>query len=155
MTSECEPIPVALPVGPQRSVEAGFWEGLKAGELRLQHCERCDLWIWPATWVCSSCFQFDPPWRRVEPAGRVYSWTTTRHLFPDAQEFTGRTPYTVLLVELPAAGGRRLLGILAGECDERPVAIGESVRAWIQPASPLTGGWPVLRWRRSERDGPS
>ena len=136
-------IPVALPIGPQEPVEVPFWEGLRAGELRMQHCGGCDLWIWAPSWICPSCHAFDPPWRAVEPRGVVYSWTETFHAFPASQEFRDALPYVTALVELPHAGGRRLLGIVTGD---GPVRVGTPVTAWVQPAGDLTGGWPVLRW---------
>jgi uncharacterized protein len=138
-----EDVPVALPVGPQEPVEEPFWAGLRANEVRLQHCPDCDRWIWEPSWVCPQCYRFDPPWQAIDPVGEVYSWTTTRHAFPASLEFSDALPYTTALVTLTNAGGRRLLGIITGGATVR---IGTPVRAWIQPASELTGGWPVLRW---------
>jgi uncharacterized OB-fold protein len=144
-------VPVALPVGPQESVEEPFWRGLLDGKVLLQHCDACDRWIWAPSWVCPSCFRFDPPWRPVDPTGFVYSYTTTHHVFPASEEFKGSLPYTTALVELPHAGGRRLLGIVVGGAT---VKIGSPVRAWIQPAGDLTGGWAILRWTAvGEADG--
>lgn len=142
-----EPIPVALPVGPQDPVEEPYWQGLLEGELRIQQCAACDRWIWAPSYICPQCHTFDPVWRPVRPEGVVYSWTTTNHVFPASREFDGHTPYTIALVALPEAGGRRLLGIVA---DDGPVRAGTPVRAWIQPASELTGGWAVLRWVHAE-----
>jgi uncharacterized OB-fold protein len=143
MSTSRDPLPVVLPVGPQEPVEIPFWEGLQAGELRLQHCQACDWWIWAPSWICPKCHSFDPPWRAVRPHGIVYSWTTTFHAFPASQEFRDAVPYTTALVELPDGGGRRLLGIVTGR---RPVRTGVAVAAWVQPPSELTGDWPVLRW---------
>ena len=50
-----------------------------------------------------------------------------------------------MLAELPAAGGRRLLGVLR-DGDGDGVRVGQAVRGEIDPA-PDPGGWPVLRWR--------
>lgn len=141
--------PVAVPVGPQEPVEAPFWEGLNEGEIRLQHCDNCDRWIWSPSWVCPQCHSFDPPWRSIEPVGVVYSWIETLHAFPASLEFSSSLPYTTALVELPAAGGRRLLGIVSGS---RPVEIGTRVRGWIQPGDDQTGGWAVLRWTTDLED---
>jgi uncharacterized protein len=146
-TRQFESMPVALPVGPQEPVEAPHWEGLKAGELRIQHCPTCDRWIWSPSWICPQCHQFDPPWEAVDPVGEVYTWTTTYHVFPASPEFDGHLPYTTAFVSIPAAGGRRLFGMVVGD---HSVKVGTQVRAWIQPASALTGGWPVLRWVKDE-----
>jgi uncharacterized OB-fold protein len=136
-------MPVALPVGPQEPVEQPHWDGLKNGELRIQQCENCGTWIWSPSWVCPRCHQLDPVWRSVEMAGTVYSWTRTHHAFPASREFADALPYVTALVEIPAAGNRRLFGIVVGGGDVR---IGAPVRGWIQPGSELTGGWAVLRW---------
>ena len=134
--------PVAMPVGPQTPVEAPFWEGLQAEELRMQHCLACGTWIWAPSWICPTCHSFDPAWEAVEPAGVVYSWIETYHVFPASREFGDYVPYLTALIELPHAGGRRLLGIVT----DGEVRIGSPVRGWIQPASEMTGDWPVLRW---------
>ncbi|GAA4474961.1 hypothetical protein GCM10023094_11510 [Rhodococcus olei] len=139
--------PAALPLGPQVPVDEPFWMGLLEGELRIQHCKECDRWIWGPSWVCQDCHAFDPPWEAVEPVGTVYSWTTTHHAFPASREFAESVPYTTALVELPHAGGRRILGIVT---NTRDVRIGQHVRGWIQPAGESTGGWPVLRWIAEE-----
>lgn len=138
-----QPIPAALPLGPQEPVDEPFWEGLRAGELRIQHCAACDRWIWGPSWICPQCHGFDPEWKSVEPIGTVYSWTTTHHAFPASQEFKDAVPYTTALIELPHAGNRRILGIVS---DTQEVTIGQRVRGWFQPASELTDGWPILRW---------
>jgi uncharacterized OB-fold protein len=142
-----ESMPVALPIGPQEPVEAPYWEGLKAGEIRIQHCTKCDLWIWSPSWICPQCHGFDPTWEAVDPVGEVYTWATTHHVFPAATEFEGHVPFTTAFVSILSAGGRRLFGLIVGD---QSVRIGTRVRAWIQPASELTGGWPALRWYKDE-----
>jgi uncharacterized OB-fold protein len=139
-------LPVALPIGPEGDVDLPYWEGLRQGLLRLQCCADCGQWIWAPSWVCPACHAFDPPWRDVEPKGIVHSWTRTRQAFPASQEFKDHVPYTIVLVELSGAGLRRVLGLGVG-FDEHP-RIGEQVHGVVQPASELTGGWPVMRWRR-------
>ena len=51
-----------------------------------------------------------------------------------------------VLAELPAAGGRRLLGVLRDGDGAARVRVGQAVRGEIDPA-PDPGGRPVLRWR--------
>lgn len=121
-----------------------YWEGLRAGELRLQRCGECGLWIWGPRWMCGQCQAFDPEWVAVEPLGRVFSWSRTWHSFiPD---LAGDLPFVTVLVELPHAGGRRVLGLLA-EDGNTPIAIGDPVSGLIQHAA--DSPWPVLRWRRA------
>lgn len=79
-------------------------------------------------------------WKPVSMTGIVHSLTWVRHPFTPAM--AGRTPFANLLVELPQAGGARLMGVLEGPGDA--LAIG----------SPLIGevmtdadNHPLLRWR--------
>ena len=119
------------------------WEGLRSGEVRVQRCARCGHWIWAPQPICPRCHSFDLTWPAVEPNGTVYSWTRTWQ--PFTPELSGHLPFVVVLAELPAAGGRRLLGVLR-DADGADVRIGQPVRGEIDPAS-SPGAWPVLRWR--------
>ncbi|MGQ0626140.1 MAG: Zn-ribbon domain-containing OB-fold protein [Sporichthyaceae bacterium] len=119
-------------------VDAPYWDGLRAGELRLQHCAACGRWIWGAQPMCPACHTFDPLWEAVEPAGVVFSWTRTHNRFHPSVE----VPYLSVIVELPQAGGRRVLGLYAGQGD--PV-IGAQVHGEFEPAPDETC-WPLLRW---------
>ena len=124
-------------------LDAPHWEGLQVGEVRLQRCTRCGSWIWAPQPLCPRCHSFDLAWLAVEPAGAVYSWTRTWQ--PFTSELSGHVPFVVVLAELPAAGGRRLLGVLRdGDCAD--VRVGAPVRGEVDPP-PTPGGWPVLRWR--------
>lgn len=118
--------------------DEGHWDGLRAGELRLQRCGACAEWIWVAQPLCPSCHTFDPEWIAVEPTGVVYAWTRTHKAFHP----TAPVPYTTVLVELPQAGGKRVLGLYLGDGD--PV-IGSRVRGEIEPA-PDENSWPLMRW---------
>ncbi|MBS9372053.1 Zn-ribbon domain-containing OB-fold protein [Rhodococcus sp. B50] len=121
-----------------------YWEGLRAGELRLQRCGGCGLWIWGPRWMCGQCRTFDPAWVAVEPVGRVYSWSRTWH--PFVPDLVDDLPYVTVLVELPHAGSRRVLGLLAEDGDT-DITIGDAVTGIIQ--QPTDAPWPVLRWRRT------
>lgn len=123
-------------------VDAPHWQGLRAGRLLLQRCVACAEWIWAPRPICPACHCFDLGWEPVEPAGTVYSWTRTWQSF--APETAGHLPYTAVLVELPAAGGRRVLGVL-DEADGVTPAIGDRVHGIIQQP-PGDGQLPLLRW---------
>lgn len=138
-----------LPWGPSADgLDLPYWEGLRAGELRLQHCSPCDRWIWGPQPICSSCHGFDLEWRPVEPVGIVYTWS--RSHYPFISELGEQIPYVTVLVELPAAGSRRVLGILTADHSDQ-VHIGDPVTGWFD----TTGDpqWPLLRWRRTEDAG--
>ena len=63
-------------------------------------------------------------------------------------ESTGHLPYVVVLVELPGAGGRRVVGVLA-HADGVTPQIGDAVRGEIEQP-PDDGHWPLLRWHLDE-----
>lgn len=118
------------PWGPSEDgLDLPYWEGLEAGELRLQRCGSCATWIWGPQWICGKCHTFDPEWQAVTPHGTVYSWS--RSFYPFMTEFADRSPYVTVLVELPGADGRRVLGMLT-ENDE--VRIGDTVTGRFERA---------------------
>jgi uncharacterized OB-fold protein len=124
-------------------LDAPHWEGLRQGELRMQHCARCDRWTWTPRPICPGCHNTELEWPVVDPVGTIFSWTRTWQ--PFSPEVAGHLPYVVVAVELPGAGNRRLLGVLQ-DGDGADVRIGATVKGEIeQPGSPE--GYPVLRWR--------
>ncbi|UYP18674.1 zinc ribbon domain-containing protein [Rhodococcus sp. Z13] len=136
--------PATEPWGPAPDgLDLPHWEGLVEGELRLQRCNACRAWIWGPQAICGSCHGFDIGWEKVEPAGTVYSWH--RSWYPYMDEYAGRLPYVTVLVELPGADGRRVLGLLVDDIDEDP-RIGDEVVGAIE----LDEGarWPLVRWCR-------
>lgn len=141
--------PVMPSAGPSESgLDSQHWEGLRAGEVRVQQCDDCSTWIWAPKPLCPACHSFRTSFRAVEPEGRLYSWTRTWQ--PFSPDFAGHLPFVIALVELPRAGGRRLLGVLM-DSDGGPLRIGAAVRAVIEPA-PQPGGWPVLRWQHVDQE---
>jgi uncharacterized OB-fold protein len=122
--------------------DAGFWSALEAGQFRLPRCPGCERWMWPADWRCASCGTFGLDWTEVALEGVVYSWTKT--WYPFVPERTDDLPYVVVLVELPAAGGSRLLGILTG--DESALARGAPLTGHIEPPDDRTFGLPSVTW---------
>ena len=96
--------------------------------------------------MCADCHRFGPDWVEVEAVGTVFSWTRTWQRF--SAEFADAVPYITVLVELPHAGGRRVLGILVGD-DSLDPQIGAPVVGRIQAPSDLTSNMPILRWERA------
>jgi uncharacterized OB-fold protein len=82
-------------------------------------------------------------WKRIDANGTVYSWCRTHYPFSTA--YADLVPYVNVLVELPAAGGRRVLGLLIG--DQDGLKIGAAVSPVIEQASARTRGLPALRWQ--------
>ncbi len=136
------PIPVAEPDG----LSAPFWDGLLAGRLMIQQCARCATWQHAPEWICHRCHAFDPPFREREPRGRIFSWERVWH--PSHPSLAGHGPYLVVLVELPDAGGVRLLGNLLGD-PMQDVAIGAAVDGVFEPHADASPPYGLLHWRLS------
>ncbi|MDN5913579.1 MAG: zinc ribbon domain-containing protein [Pseudonocardia sp.] len=130
--------PVPLPSG----IDRPFHEGLAAHRLVLQHCT-CGTWQWPPEVVCHRCRGFDPGWAEVEPAGFLYTWTRVWH--PAHEALRAAVPYVVAVVEMPAAGGIRLVGnLLLPDVATADITTGTAVRGVFadQP-----GGYALLQWQ--------
>lgn len=121
--------------------EAEYWDGLFAGELRLQRCGKCRKWHWPAVFRCADCGSWDHVWEAVSLHGTIYSWTRTWHPFGGLEALD--KPFVIAVVQLNGGGGARLAGIMN---DAGDVRIGQSVQGSIS-STPFAGGdIPAIRW---------
>jgi len=116
-----EPAECLLPVVDDPDT-GGFFAAAADGTLAILHCATCGAVLHMPRAFCQTCGGFDTQWRAVAPRGTVYSYTVVTHqvhpLFP--------APYTIVLVELDALPGVRLVGHLDG----RPqITIGQPVHA--------------------------
>lgn len=137
-------MPAAGAIAPSEDgLDQPFWDGLAAGDLKIQKCVSCGAWVWAPQWRCPYCGGWEMRWDAVQPEGVIYSWTRTWH--PFAPELASVVPYVVALVELPQAGGARLMGTIVGPSDQ--IRIGALVSGEIQPPNDLTSGLAVMRWR--------
>jgi uncharacterized OB-fold protein len=117
---------------PRRTEEnAPFLDGLKAGEIRLQHCGGCGRCRYPAARYCPSCLSDRVEWRRASGAGRLYSYIVVHQLYDRA--FKDDLPYNVAVVELDE--GPRIVTNIVG-CANEDLRIGMAVRAEFVPATP-------------------
>ena len=123
--------------------DAPYWRALVDGRLVMQHCGECGRWAWPAVCRCGDCGAWNPPWEEIAFEGRLFSWAATYHPFGGTEGIG--VPYTSVLVELPQAGGRRLLGLLEG--DEAGLKLNASMRG--RPSETAFGDEkiPSIRWR--------
>lgn len=150
MSRALEDLPVIGAISPRRDgLDAPFWAALNAGEFRMQRCCACRAWWWAPVWRCGDCGSFDLEWEETEARGVVYSWMRTHQAF--SPEMAAIVPYVNVIVSLPEAGDRRLIGLLVGP--EDGLAIGAAVTGVIQPASPRTSHQAVLRWRLEPAKG--
>ena len=98
------------PIPPIFKVNAGFWEGSKIGELRLNHCRACDHIWFPPTNSCPNCLSADVDWKAVSGRGKVWSWIWMHQRYGWA--FDEELPY--LLVQVNLEEGPTLVSTLIG-----------------------------------------
>lgn len=108
-----------------------FWDGVQAGELRLQVCQDCGSWIYYARGLCPRCHGDDLAWQRASGEGVVYSFTVSRR--PAGPAFAADVPYVVALVDL--AEGPRMLSNIVDVAPE-DVAVGDPVTVDFREMSP-------------------
>lgn len=140
-------LPPGLPAPlDEEGVNAPFWQGLAQGVLRVQRCAACGTWQFGGEWLCHRCHAFDPAWVEVAPRGRIFSWERVWHpVHPALKE---RGPYLVVLVELPHAGGVRMLGNLLGDAMQA-VPIGAEVVGVFEHHRDNEPPYSLLQWRRA------
>ena len=112
MSDAAKPLPT-----PDRDSER-FWQGVAAGELRLQHCDDCGAWRWPAPEICGRCHTFDSNWAAVSGTGRIVSWVTTHQVFSPA--YRDAVPYDVVQVALDEQDDIQMIGNLVGGAKPAP-----------------------------------
>lgn len=111
---------VARILPPDNTVSRPYWEGCRAGELRLQQCTGCERFQFYPRIVCSHCGADDLQWQAVSGAGTIASFTVVRRGLSAAYE----APYVVALVDL-AEGVRMMSGVV--DCDPGQVRVGAAV----------------------------
>jgi len=76
-----------------------YWEGVRAGELRLPRCRECDrLFFYPRAF-CPRCGSRDLAWETVDRGGTIASYVVVERPLPGIAE---EVPYIVAIVELDA-----------------------------------------------------
>jgi uncharacterized OB-fold protein len=133
------------PIRPAISQDtAYFWDGARAGELRIQRCGQCGLLRHPPGPMCPECGATKPTYLVSEGRGEVYSYTVHHHPPLPGKEL----PLVVALVELDE--GVRVLGELP-DVDPGEVHVGMAVEVGFEEVDddlalpfwkPLTGGRP-------------
>ena len=124
-------------------LDAPYWEALKDGKLVIQCCQTCSTWLWPPKARCAECGTWDPQWVQTQMEGKLYSWAKSWYAFAGAEGL--EKPYVTVLVELPAAGRRRLMGLFEG--DEGVLKLGAPLvgrRDWTQLSDHQAA---CIRWR--------
>lgn len=121
------------------SLNAPFWEGARAGELRLPHCAATNRAFWPPSPVSPYSENAAVEWRSVAPRGIVQAFCVYRRVFLKA--FEPLAPFAVALVELE--GGARLQ---AHVLDPDALQAGDRVKLGFRVL--VEGGAPALTAER-------
>ncbi|HZU63573.1 MAG TPA: OB-fold domain-containing protein [Novosphingobium sp.] len=122
-----------------------YWRHLEEGVLKVPRCAGCHTWTWPAHFRCGTCGSWTFDWVEVAAQGLIFSHTRTHYAFDRVLERREDVPYVTLVVELPHAGGIRLIGVLQGS--DEGLAIGAQVTGSIDPPSAKSKHYPALRWQ--------
>jgi uncharacterized OB-fold protein/acyl dehydratase len=104
-----------------------WWEGVAAGELRVQRCKDCGTLRHPPRPMCGRCQSIAWDWIVSKGAGTVYSFVVLHHPPVPGYEY----PLPVALVDLDE--GTRIVANVAG-CAPDEIRIGMRVQARIEAA---------------------
>lgn len=117
-----------LPTSTRES--APYWEAMREGRFRLQHCKACGKVRHYPKPVCPHCFSMESEWREAPLGGQVHSWTVCHHPFNFF--FKAQAPYVVALVDMDA--GVRVNAPLRG-VSESDLKIGLKVTLAFEPVN--------------------
>lgn len=102
--------------------EEQYQSYLAKGEIKIQQCESCEMWIFYPRLLCPDCGSSGLTWKLISGKGEVYSTTTTRRRLDRGGDFN------ISLVQL--AEGPRLMSHVEN-IDPADVNIGLKVKARI------------------------
>jgi uncharacterized protein len=124
------PKPPRYPRSSPGPLDQPYWDGLAAGEVRVQRCADCGARQWYPRPMCTRCYSFELAWERIDPHGAVLSFTVTHQRTGFA--FDLDSPFTVAVVQFAADPDIRMAGRLVG-LSPAEVAIGLPVRGFVTP----------------------
>lgn len=125
---------------PPDAKSAPFWEGCRAGELRVQRCPATGRLIFPPRTRSPWAPRETPAWTPVSGRGSIWSFVVPHP--PLLPAYAAVAPYNVILVALDEDPTLRLVGNLVareggaiGEIDPASIRIGEPVRVVFERVS--------------------
>ena len=95
---------------PEWPVARPFWEGCRAGELRIPRCRDCGRWVWYPASACPECGGGRHEWTRVSGRGQLFTWVRVHRAFLPG--YKDRVPFLTALVELEEDARLRLAAFL-------------------------------------------
>ena len=101
-----------------------FWEGTRAGELRVQRCNDCQRFRWTPNYACPACWSEAFDWVAVSGRGTLYSYTVI-HRPVDPSRFPA--PYVLAVVALEE-GVHMLTNLVDVDHDRLRVGMSVEVR---------------------------
>jgi uncharacterized OB-fold protein len=113
-----------------------FWDAARAHRLVVPRCAQCGTFRLPPTPFCPSCQSQAIDWVQLSGRGTVYSYSiVTRAIIPEMEPCL---PYITAVVELPDAGGTRLVTNVVGAPVDQ-VMVGSAVHVvWDELADGVT-----------------
>jgi uncharacterized OB-fold protein len=93
-----------------------FWEGCKAGELRLQRCRACAQTYFPPRPFCPACASREVEVFAASGKATLYSYVINHRPRPDM----GKEPHSIAVVELDE-GPRLMTNVI--NCPQTPEAL--------------------------------
>ena len=76
---------------------APFWAALREERVDLQHCGRCDAFVFYPRSHCPTCLSEDLVWRTVSGRGNIHAFTVARE--PTAPLFADEVPQVLAIIE--------------------------------------------------------
>lgn len=123
---------------PINEENAGFWEGTRQHELRVERCDACQALRFPPRPMCPHCHSTLRSWAPVSGKGTIWSFVVPHP--PLLPEFTELAPYSVVLVTLDESATLRMVGNLVetpgdpiNAIDPARIEIGATVRVVFEP----------------------
>jgi len=113
-----EQIPQTTPDGDSQV----YWEGIARGELRIQRCAACTLYVFYPRAICPHCFSDRLSWVAASGKGTIYSYSVAHQAFGS---FAKEVPFVIAIIELEE--GVRMMTRVIGTPRER-ITIGAPVR---------------------------
>ena len=138
------PVGLPMPLAEPAALYGPYWEGTRNETLNVQRNPATGVYQWPPQWITYDTQSFDIEWVEVAPKGVIYSWTRVWH--PIHPAIKDAVPYLVVIVELPHAGGIRMLGNLLGD-PLQDVQIGAEVEAAFEHHNDATVPFTLVQWQ--------
>ena len=118
-----------------------WWDLVKQHKFTVQRCAACGTFRHPPNPVCYKCRSFEYEWAPVSGAGKVFTYTIVTH--PTNPLYKDQVPYNVAVIELPDAGGVRMMGNIL-ECSNDGIRVGMPVQVLFEDHP---DGLTLPQWR--------